>query len=496
MPKFCTVFATAVVSALSVGFLGTPAHADEQIVSVFDGNYASERNLAGYSAQTSVILDEAVTLRVRSQNPWTVSVIRLGSYVGGNGKVLFRSAEQPPISQPDCTLASKSRMIECPWQNSITLDAASWQPGLYVARMESIDGYAIAPFTVRSSSTAGTSVMVTSMMSLAAYNQFGAYNAYKGATSSDPLKSTVTSLDRPLDAWGLQTFRQFEVPVAEAVDRNLPNASWTTDIDIHSGATSLAGARSIITSGHAEYWSLPLRANVENALASGTNLFVTGANSIFWRVRMQASATGANRQVVIYKSAKADPKKKSAETTARWRDTPKANPESKITGTLYNHGYEACKDQVFDWVVNDPSWWGYANTGVTAGSRITGLVGREFDQISAEFSIPKATQIVAHTKNKCTTSGKTKKKSHDATYITNKSGGGVFAVGTQLWPCAMNGACTWPGTNEITNAFTKQVTDNVIQRFDQGPVGLSAPSVNNVKQVYKKKIKYVNPKNS
>jgi hypothetical protein len=51
--------------------------------------------------------------------------------------------------------------------------------------------------------------------------------------------------------------------------------------------------------------------------------------------------------------------------------------------------------------------------------------------------------------------------------------------------------CVGQGTNEVTNAFTKQVSDNVIQRFDQGPVGLTSPSVNNVKNFYKKKMKYV-----
>jgi len=55
----------------------------------------------------------------------------------------------------------------------------------------------------------------------------------------------------------------------------------------------------------------------------------------------------------------------------------------------------------------------------------------------------------------------------------------------------MNGECVGPGTNEVTNTFTNQVTDNVIKRFDQGPVGLTSPSVNNVKSFYKKKAKYV-----
>jgi hypothetical protein len=491
MRKLRILLSTALASGILFAGLAVPSHADTAIVSTFDGAYAAGDKLAGYTTSASVLPGEALKLRVRSTGEWSVKIVRIGSYVGGDGRVVDSLGTQAAVSQPECTTSAKTFMVECPWNDTLSFATGTWPTGLYVAKLESADGYAVAPFVVRSANATGTTLFKFGILSLTAYNQFGSHNAYLGPNRESTKKSTVTSMDRPLDAWGLKTFKEFEYTVAKAVDRNLPNASWATDVDVHSGAISLAGVRSIVTSGHDEYWTIPERNAVERAMASGTNLFITGANSIYWRVRVQNSATGANRQVAIYKTAKKDPVKNSKNTTVRWRGAPKANPESRISGTMYYHSYDYCRNQNFDWVVSDPSWWGYANTRTTAGSRIPGLVGREVDQIVRKYEIPRTTQIVSHIGFTCSYSGGTKKKAHDATYTTNKAGGGVFAVGTQMWACAMNGECVGQGTNEVTNAFTKQVSDNVIQRFDQGPVGLTSPSVNNVKNFYKKKMKYV-----
>jgi hypothetical protein len=142
--------------------------------------------------------------------------------------------------------------------------------------------------------------------------------------------------------------------------------------------------------------------------------------------------------------------------------------------------------------VTDPTWWGYNNTGVTAGTRIPGLVGREVDQLMTKFPIPKNTRIVAHGSYVCGSTGTPVTKLHDATFITLKSGASVFATGSQMWPCAMNGNCVGQGTTDLTNRFTRAVTDNVIQVFDAGKVKKSWRAKNNVKTVYgKTKFKYI-----
>ena len=493
MPKIQKLVATFVAFIFMLAGFVTPASAQDQIISTFDGVYAAEDKLAGYTTSVSVLPGEALKLRVRSVGTWTVKIVRIGSYAVGNGRVVDSVGAQASVLQPDCTTTPDTFMVSCPWIDTLSLATSAWPTGLYVARMESADGYAIAPFVVRSSSNVGKTVANYGVLTVAAYNKFGGASAYRGLDNTPTNKSRVVSFERPIDGtWALNHFMRQEVTVAIAVDRNLADAAWTTGVDMHSGATSLAGVTSFVTSGHDEYWSVAQRKVLDKALAKGTNLFKTGANTIYWRVRLQPSEVGQNRQMAIYKDKLLDPVQNSAETTVRWRHGPKANPESKNSATLYNNWYDYCGNEPQDWVVNDPTWWGYNNTGVVAGTRIPGLVGREVDQLLKKFSIPKKTRIVAHGDYVCGLTGVPVTKIHDATFVTLKSGASVFATGSQMWPCAMNGNCVGQGTTELTNSFTRTVTDNVLQVFDAGKVKKKWRAVNNVKKVYgKTKFKYL-----
>jgi hypothetical protein len=91
---------------------------------------------------------------------------------------------------------------------------------LYVARLESADGYAIAPFVVRSASNVGKTVVNYGLFTVAAYNKFGGASAYRGLDNTAVNKSRVVSFDRPIDGtWALQHFMRQEVTVAIAVVR-------------------------------------------------------------------------------------------------------------------------------------------------------------------------------------------------------------------------------------------------------------------------------------
>ena len=345
---------------------------------------------------------------------------------------------------------------------------------------------------VRSPDPRGKSLVKIGVMSMQAYNQFGAFSAYKGNVTDPALKSRIVSFDRPLDASGISKLRTYDISIAQTVDAVLPNASWTTDIDVSTGATSLKAVKQLITSGHDEYWTTSERNKVETALKKKMNLFVTGANSIFWRVRLMDSGTGANRKMAIYKVAALDPLAKKGQPTVRWRQQPMSRSESQITGTQYNNWYDVCVNEERDWIVSDPTWWGYANTGVGAGSAIPGLVADEVDQLMPKFKIPKNTRVIAHSSNTCGATGTSVVKEHDATFITLKSGGSVFAVGTQKWSCALVSSCA--GATRMTPQtynFVSKVTSNVLTVFDAGPVKKSYKSVNNVKKIYPKaKFKY------
>ncbi|MSW38106.1 MAG: hypothetical protein F2839_00435 [Actinobacteria bacterium] len=471
-----------------------PAFADDPLPIVvthpLDGTMANVKHLAGYAGQSSVLPGENLSLHVLSRRTYSILVNRIGSYGGGNGSLIFSQLDQPAVSQPAPKFTKKTRMVECHWSATQSLDTTTYVPGLYVVRLESTDGFALIPFVVRTANPSGTTLMKVGLLSLQVYNEYGKYSAYEGGKNRKfGKRSYVVSLNRPIDPLGYRTFKQFEVPIATAVDRTLPNASWTTDYDVATGATPLAGVRSIVTGGHDEYWPVSERKAVENAIKAGTNFFVTGANTMYWRVRLQSGPDGPNRRIAIYKEKRKDPVKKSQQTTVRWRDSPKVNPESAVMGTSYMQWWYHCRSSDRPWNVVDANWWGYADTGVVSGQQIAGLVGREVDQIVSSYPVPRHTQVIAHGTYKCKDTGKRFDRNHDATYITTNSGGAIFASGSQRWPCAVNGACATQWITPEANAFAKKVTENILLAFDAGPAGITNPATYNVKSVTGKRPK-------
>ena len=102
MPKIQKLVASFVAFIFMLAGFVTPASAQDQIVSTFDGSYAAGDKLAGYTTSASVLPGEALKLRVRSAGAWSVKIVRIGSYVEGDGRVVDSLGAQVAVSQPDC----------------------------------------------------------------------------------------------------------------------------------------------------------------------------------------------------------------------------------------------------------------------------------------------------------------------------------------------------------------------------------------------------------
>jgi hypothetical protein len=159
-----------------------------------------------------------------------------------------------------------------------------------------------------------------------------------------------------------------------------------------------------------------------------------------------------------------------AETTARFRDDPAADPEHRLLGMQYE-----CYPVDTDYVVSSPDWWGFKGTGVRLGSRIPGLVGPEADRVYPDAGLPRPLQILSDSPYNCR--GVTTRA--NSVYFTTRSGAGVFNAGTLRWGCALVNRCERP-LERRTSEFAARVTDNVLRRFATGPVGDRWPARDNV----------------
>jgi hypothetical protein len=401
---------------------------------------------------------------------YRVGAYRIGWYLGGTGHRVWRSGALPGRDQGEGRFAPyATRTVVAPWKRDVTIDTSSWSPGVYVLKLRARSGAeTLVPYVVSSPSARGTVALVAPVTTWQAYNRWGGYSLYEGAPGDR--RSWAVSFDRPYHlAPGANDFRSALLPVVVLAERLGVPVSYYANLDLHARPRLLAGARGYLSVGHDEYWTPAMRDHLRAARSAGTNLGFLGANTMYWRVRLEQRG----RLIVGYRDdAYADPVRESRPrvATSRFRDAPSARPENAMVGMLYE-----CYPVDTDYRVVSPRWWGFRGTGVRNGSVIPGLVGPESDRVYPDRHTPRPLQVLSHATFDCR--GVT--TSTQSVYYTTDSGAGVFAAGTLRWGCALIDKCERP-LGRVTARFVRIVTGNLLRGFAAGPVGARHPARDNL----------------
>ncbi len=432
------------------------------------GRMAGTYDLAGYADRVSVLPGEPFHLYVSSSlGDVRVAAFRLGYYGGAGARQVWASGLVRGHRQATPTLAN-DRMVTTAWTPSLTVPTTGWPEGTYLLKLVAGGRQKYVPVTVRSPQVAGRLVLLNATTTYQAYNTWGGYSLYYGRDRSFGTRSYRVSYDRPYDGSGAKQLLNFEAATIQRAERlGLPLAYLTSsDLDADPGA--LAGARGVVSLGHDEYWSTPMRAALERAADAGTNLAFLGADAVDWRVRLQPSRLGARRVMAGYKSAALDPVKGSVDTTTKWRQQPHPDPQNSLVGMLYE-----CFPARGAMVVRDPAFFLFAGTGARKGSAYAGLVGTEIDRAYPVGGTPANLQVVAHSPVTCGGHGRT---ASDMSYYTRRSGAGVFSTGTMLWVRAIRGVDARYGITTDSSRFARTVTDTLLRAMSSGPMGRTHPA--------------------
>ncbi len=443
--------------------------------------------IEGYADKVSVLPGESVGLRVSTTaGSFTVSAYRMGWYGGAEARLVWRSGSVPGSAQSAARFAASTRTVYTSWHDSLTVPTKGWPPGAYLLRLESSAGHrSFVPLIVRSASAAGKVLLMHAPATWQAYNLWGGYNLYQGPSGSYSSRSYTVSFDRPYDSNGAEKFLIYERAVVALAERLRLPVAYTTGIDVHQDPGVLSGARAVISLGHDEYWTPQQRSSVTKARDAGTNVAFLGANTCFRRIRFGdgQSSAGPNRTVICYKTAYTkDPLygHDGSLVTTDYRTSPAADPESSMTGVLYE---DYPTDAAF--VVHAADHWLYEGTGVKNGDSFAHLIGVEYDRVTPGQPTPRPIQIIGHSPLVCNG-----RSSHsDAAYYTVPSGAGVFASGTMRWVEGLMAGTrddrTDHGMDRRTAAFVSRTTENLLRAFAAGPAGRLRPAPqDNVKAVY------------
>ena len=428
---------------------------------------ARDHQVEGYATASSGAPGAPVALRVSTTaRSFDVRAYRIGAYAGGEGRLVWGSSRLPGHVQARPTFADRERRtVVARWRTDTLVPTAGWAPGLYVFKLRASSGWqAQVPYVVTSPSARDRVALVFPVTTWQAYNDWGGYSLYEGPAGDR--RSWAVSFDRPYPAPGATEMGFGAVPVVVAAERLGIPLAYFTNIDVARRPGGLGGARAYVSSGHDEYWSQEMRDQVERARATGTNLVFLGANTMYWRVRLEHGG----RVVVAYRSdAALDPAPPSTRT-GLWREGVDADPENGLTGMEYE-----CFPVDAPFRVASPGWWGFAGTGARRGEELDHLVGVEADRVYPVRGTPRPLQVLAHASYSC----RGVPTSAQAVYYTTPSGAAVLNVGTLRWTCALVDRCPVPLARR-TVRFVNRVTATVLRDFARGPAARRHPAHDNV----------------
>ena len=445
------------------------------------GPTGPDEAVQGYADKVSVLPGESFALHVSTTAPgFTVSAYRMGWYRNAQARKVWHSGRIAGRQQSPSKVSDSTRTVTTDWEPSLTISTDGWPEGAYLLRLDGENGFhRYVPMIVRTADMAGKTVLAHGVATWQAYNTWGGYSLYQGESGSYESRSLTVSYNRPYDGTGADKFLVYERALVVLAERLGIPLAYTTGLDIHLRPGSLHGATTLLSLGHDEYWSPQQRTAVTRLRDAGTNIAFLGANTCFRRIRFEDGA----RTVVCYKTDYQDDPffgKDNALVTTDYRAEPHPDPESSLTGVLYE-GFPVDAP----YVVHTPDHWLYQGTGVRAGESFAHLVGVEYDRVTPGQPVPRPIEILAHSPLVCEGNA-----SHsDTAYYTAPSGAGVFASGTMRWVEGLMAGThdDWGdhGMDARTGAFVTRATENLVNGFAKGPADRHLPPPrDNVTAVY------------
>ena len=432
--------------------------------------------ILGYAGQSGVPPGQPVDLYVSTTSrEFSVTAFRIGWYGGDLARRVWQSGAVRGGRQRAAVMAAETSTVHADWGVSLSVPTDDWPPGSYLLRLDAYSGgQRYVPLTVRSASTAGKVVLKNGVATWQAYNTWGGYDLYMGPDGQYDSRALAVSLDRPYDQEGAYLFMVYERKLINLAERMGLPLAYLTSMDIAADAHALDGASALISPGHDEYWSPPERAHVTAARDAGVNLAFLGANAMFRRTRLEPTSLGADRLVVCYRTSyQQDPMygKDNALVTSDWRDRRTRDPESSVTGTLYE-SFPA----VADYVVASAGCLDVPGDRRGEGHQVR-RAGRHRVRpgqpgLSRAAADPGAGPLTADLQRREQLSG------HGVLHAPG--GAGVFNVGTMRWVESFGPPTYGWGITAACSRFTRRVTANVLRAFADGPAAARYPAQDNL----------------
>lgn len=363
-------------------------------------DFATNLEVAGYVDRPSLNRGEDVVLHLNCTGsdagaPVAVAVHRTGWYDGVGARTYLPTIElTAPPQRPGPTVVDPlTKRTEADWAPVLTVTTRTgsqpWPSGVYVIQLTARSGkQAYVPFTLRDDASNARVLVVQSQMTWSAYNNAGGHDLYNDGAAVSFKRPYIT--DRVRSSQGAGEYFWLEYRIVRWLERAGFDATYVADFDLHRAPVP-PSTKAILFCGHPEYWTLDMRRHVEAAMeTNGTGLVVLGANTCYWRGRLEDGTSTHPGNYVLWKSADggphpSDPLREDPELGSRLFRRLPGQEEQALLGGMFR-GWVDTSDYFPSpaanstaMVAHDTSHPVFAGTGISPGQSFPGLCGGEYD---------------------------------------------------------------------------------------------------------------------
>ncbi|WGV24883.1 DUF4082 domain-containing protein [Halotia branconii] len=373
-------------------------------------NYALSLEIAAFMSAESINKGESIDIKASVLTPGNIrlEVYRLGYYGGVGGRLVedidnIVAAKQSIFNE---LVNSQTKLVRYSWAKTYTITTNdTWVTGCYMVKLteKNTNKQCLAFFILRDDALKSDIVYKFGFATHLAYNTFSYNGDNRKSTYSGGERALQITHDRP---WEANTFNpnavnsnplRWEVNTIRWLEKNNYRVSYCGGQDIDKqGSNFVKKYRVFMNSGHDEYWSFKEYKAIKEAIEAGVNVVSLSANTCYWNIKWSDDYRTAD----LYK--KNDPLAGGVVSnyivdtfnvppTYRFRDQEligKTFNGCQIKGEcgLLGVGYIGDIGNIYggyDLTVKKEDSI-FRGTGLTIGSKLTQLIGYEWDHIDPD----------------------------------------------------------------------------------------------------------------
>ncbi len=442
--------------------------------------------IEGYTSQTSVLPGEEIGLHIStSAKEYSLQISRMGA----EQEIVW---EKSGLTAGHHPVPENASSHGCGWPEAIRIPiAGEWRSGYYHVLLSvrdrggkfsernqrSAEG---SCFFVVSSAMPGKSARILLQLSTNtynAYNNWGGFSlyAYNGRAG---VQGNRVSFQRP----PASQFFKWEYPFIRWAEQNGYELDYAANSDLEFRPEILEHYPMVLSVGHDEYWSTPMRDHLEKYIAGGGNVVFFSGNVCCWQVRSEDEGQALTCWKEHLTKDPLFPSDDHSLLSTLWGHHLLKRSENEMTGVGFLYGgFHRSHEQIMDgsgaFKVHRPEHWIFAGTDLKRDAEFGGkdtIVGYECDGCELEWrdglpfpthrdGTPKTFSVLATAPAKWHPSDAEWYDRWDPDRVgaaclgLYENGGTVFTAATTDWAHGLKGG----------DAATMQITQNILDRLSQ-----------------------------